>query len=154
MTHFPGEHPEPPGDLARREPLLAQLKVGTTLYRLHARGKGPLYFGKTSRNRFDSPERAYGVLSTGLDEHCSFIETYGQSTGIRMVTEMALETRHLAHLTLLRPLTLIDLSNSGARTHWRRFSHIQRLPCSRSTMVSCPFCAPESASRHPLSCTP
>jgi hypothetical protein len=113
VTHFPGEHPEPPGDLARREPLLAQLKVGTTPYRLHSRDKGPLYFGETSRNRFDSPERAYGVLYTGLDEHCSFIETYGQSTGIRMVTEMALETHHLAHVTLLRPLRLIDLSNSG-----------------------------------------
>jgi hypothetical protein len=113
VTQFPGEHPEPPGDLARRQPLLAQLEVGTTLYRLHARDKGPLYFGKTGGNRFDSPDRAYGVLYTGLDEHCSFIESYGQSTGIRTVTETSLEMRHLAHLTLLHPLTLIDLSNSG-----------------------------------------
>ena len=54
MIHFPGEHPETPGDLARRQPLLAQLTVGTTLYRLHARDKGPLYLGKTGGNRFDS----------------------------------------------------------------------------------------------------
>jgi hypothetical protein len=113
VIDFPGEHPEPPGDLATREPLLAQLAIGATLYRMHARGKSPVFFGRTGGNRFDSPDRTYGVLYAGLDEHCSFIETFGQSTGIRTVTEAALEARHLAHLNLLRPLTLIDLSNSG-----------------------------------------
>ena len=83
------------------------------LCRLHARGRNPLFFGKTGGNRFDSPDRSYGVLYTGLDEHCSFIETYGQSTGIRSVTETALETQHLVHLELLKHVNLIDLSNSG-----------------------------------------
>ena len=113
MIDFPGEHPKPPGDLATREPLLAQFAVGATLYRLHARGKSPLFFGRTGGNRFDSPDRTYGVLYVGLDEHCSFIETYGQSTGITTVTETSLEARYLTHFELLRPLTLIDLSNSG-----------------------------------------
>jgi hypothetical protein len=113
VTDFPGEHPEPPLDLAKREPLLHQLTVGTTLFRLHMKGKSPMFFGRTGGNRFDSPDLSFGVLYTGLDEYCSFIETFGQSTGIRTVTETALEARHLAHLGLLRPLTLVDLSNSG-----------------------------------------
>jgi hypothetical protein len=113
VTDFPGEHPEPPADLASRDPLLADVPVGVILSRLHARGKSPLFFGRTGGNRFDSPDHTYGVLYAGLDEYCSFIETYGQTTGIRTVTETALEGRHLAHLELLRPIKLLDLSNSG-----------------------------------------
>ena len=113
MTDFPGEHPEPPGDLETCELLLAQLPMGAILSRLHARGRSPLFFCRTGGNRFDSPERSYGVLYAGLDEYCSFIETYGQTTGIRTVTATALERCHLAHLELLRPMKLIDLSNSG-----------------------------------------
>jgi hypothetical protein len=113
VIDFPGEHPEPPSDLQTREPLLAEFPAGTILSRLHAKGKAPVFFGRTGGNRFDSPDRTYGVLYVGLDEYCSFIETYGQTTGIRTVTETALEGRHLAHLELLRPMKLIDLSNSG-----------------------------------------
>jgi len=113
VTDFPGEHPEPPGDLETSEPLLAELSIGAILSRLHNRGISPLFFGRTGGNRFDSPDRSYGVLYAGLDEYCSFIETYGQTTGIQTVTSTALEGRHLAHLELLRPMKLIDLSNSG-----------------------------------------
>ena len=113
MIDFPGEHPEPPSDLATREPLLDEMPVGAILSRLHAKGKNPLSFGRTGGNRFDSPDFTYGVLYSGLDEYCSFIETYGQTTGIRTVTERALDGRHLAHLELLCPMKLIDLSNSG-----------------------------------------
>jgi hypothetical protein len=87
--------------------------MGTILFRLHAGGRSPLLFGRTGGNRFDSPDRSYGVLYAGLDEYCSFIETYGQITGIRTVTSTALEARNLAHVVLLRPMKLIDLSNSG-----------------------------------------
>jgi RES domain len=118
VIDFPGEHPEPPSDLATREPLLAEMQVGAILSRLHAKGKSPLFFGRTGGNRVDSPDFTYGVLYAGLDEYCSFIETYGQTTGIRTVTESSIDGRHLAHLELLRPMKLIDLSNSGglART--------------------------------------
>ena len=113
MIDFPGEHPEPPSDLATRDPLLAEMPAGFILSRLHPKGKSPLFFGRTGGNRFDSPDSSYGVLYAGLDEYCSFIETYGQTTGIRTVTESALDGRHLAHLELLSPMKLIDLSNSG-----------------------------------------
>jgi hypothetical protein len=113
VTDYPGEHPEPPSDLQSREPLLAEMPVGVILFRLHAKGKSPLFFGRTRGNRFDSPDSSYGVLYAGLDEYCAFIETYGQTTGIRSVTESALDGRHLAHLELLGSMKLIDLSHSG-----------------------------------------
>jgi hypothetical protein len=73
----------------------------------------PVFFGKTGRNRFDAPDGSFGVLYVGFDEHCAFIETFGQDTGIRLVTRRALEQRYLAYLELTQPLILIDLATSG-----------------------------------------
>ncbi len=113
MTDYPGEHPEPHSDLADRSPFLSKLVPGTVFYRIHDRNYGPLFFGKTGRNRFDSPDRSFGMLYVGLDEYCAFIETFGQSTGISAVTRTALEQRHLSYLKIAQPLSLIDLAASG-----------------------------------------
>jgi RES domain len=113
VTDQPGEHPEPHPDLADRSPLLYSLDEGTVLSRLHDKDFGPIYFGVRSSYRFDSPDGRFGVLYAGLDEHCAFIETFGQSTGIRVVSQKALAQRHLSYLALRQPLQLIDLANSG-----------------------------------------
>jgi RES domain len=105
---YPGDHPEPHGDLADRSPLTFTIGEGTTICRLHNRSKAPLFLGKTGQNRFDSPDGTFGVLYAGIDEHCSFIETFGQSTGIRVVTRPALEERHLSYLKAKQPLLLLD----------------------------------------------
>jgi len=62
MTDKPAAHPEPPGDLAERSPFLTQLAAGTILSRIHRHDKGAVFFGKTSGNRFDSPDGSFGVL--------------------------------------------------------------------------------------------
>lgn len=113
MTDPPGEHPEPHSDINRRTPLIYTLDLGQILYRIHRKTKPPLFFGKTGKNRFDAFDGSFGVLYAGLDQYCSFIETFGQETGVRFVTRTALEERHLAQLKLVRPLSLIDLANSG-----------------------------------------
>jgi hypothetical protein len=113
VTDQPGEHPEPHSDLSDRSPLLYPLDVGTTLSRIHDKDYGPLYFGTKSSYRFDSPDGTFGVLYAGFDEHCAFIETFGQSTGDRVVSQKALKKRHLSYLTLKQPFELIDLANSG-----------------------------------------
>ena len=113
MSSYPGDHPEPPADLAHRTPLVLTLPAGTRLSRVHKVGENPLFFGRTRRNRFDSPDGTYGVLYAGLDEFCAFIETFGQNTGISIVTTTALEERHLSYMTIHNPLTLIDLASSG-----------------------------------------
>lgn len=114
MTEYPGDHPEPPSDLAARSPLLSKIATGTILSRIHDRSYGPIFFGKTGRNRFDSPGGSFGVMYVGSDESCAFIETFGHSTGISVVTRTELEERHLSYLKTTQPLTLIDLSSSGA----------------------------------------
>jgi RES domain len=118
VTGVPGEHPEPPADLADRSPILYELTPGTVLSRIHNRNQPPLFFSKTSRNRFDFPSASFGVLYVGLDEHCAFIETFGQDTGIRLITRRAVEQRQLCYMRLVAQLTVIDLATSGglART--------------------------------------
>jgi RES domain len=114
MTDKPGEHPEPPDDLVARSPLLVELDPGTTFSRIHDRNYGPIFFGRSRRFRFDSPDLSFGVLYVGQDESCAFIETFGQETGIRVVTRNALEERHLSYVKIMQRLTLIDLAGSGA----------------------------------------
>ena len=82
--------------------------------RIHNQHDGPVFFGKTGRNRFDSPDGSFGVLYVGLDEFCAFIETFGQSTGIRTVTRRALERRNLSYLRTTESLTVIDLASTGS----------------------------------------
>ena len=56
------------------------------------------------------------MLYAALDVHCAFIETFGQSTGIRIVTRRELDQRHLSYLKITTPLALIDLTGSGGLT--------------------------------------
>lgn len=113
MTDQPGEHPGPPGNLADSSPLLHRFEPGTIFARIHHRDREPVFFGRTRRNRFDSPDGSFGVLYVGVDESCAFVETFLQDTGIRVVSRQELQLRHLARLELTVPLTVVDLSRSG-----------------------------------------
>jgi hypothetical protein len=113
VSDYPGEHPEPAVDLGSRAPLLFSLDTGIVLYRIHDRSQEPVFFGRTGRSRFDSPDGKFGVLYVARDEYCAFIETFGQATGVSAVTRKALEERPLSCLTLKTSLKLIDLSDSG-----------------------------------------
>ena len=139
------------GDLETSEPLLAELSIGAILWPPQHRGGDSSVLWQIGGQSLDSPDRSYGVLYAGLDEYCSFIETYGQTTGIRTVTSTALEGRHLAHLELLRPMKLIDLSNSGGLARVgadsRLFGALSRC---RATMVGCFSQTSHQTRRHPL----
>jgi RES domain len=100
VTDRPGEHPEPPNDIADRSPLLYKLEPGIIFSRIHPRDKGPVFFGRTGGNRFDSPSASFGVLYVGMDESCAFAETFLQDTGVRLVSRQSLEQRQLTYLEL------------------------------------------------------
>ncbi len=107
----PGQHPEPPPDLSRRQ--LPTITSNGPWFRLHKNNREPLHFGSTASNRFDAPAREYGILYLGSDPHCAFIETYGQSTCINIVTASALIGRCISRVEAMRPLTLVDLTGPG-----------------------------------------
>lgn len=110
-------HPGPPPDLpVRRLPIT--VFRGVCLWRIYAAARAPLFFGRTGGNRFDAPadaagHRAYGVLYVGRDAHCAFVETFGHSTGVRLIEPERLEQRALATVRADRPLRLVDLRGAG-----------------------------------------
>lgn len=104
-------HPLPPADLpSRRLPLVS---VSGPFYRIHGAAASPIHFGHTPRNRFDDPEREFGVLYVGEDEACAFIETFGWKTGVAAVTEAAVASRGLSRLEARHPLRVVDLTGPG-----------------------------------------
>ncbi len=104
-------HPLPPRDFPN-EPSLIEWE--RAWFRIHRIDHNPNFYGKTLLNRFDSPDAAYGVLYAAADPYCAFIETFGSSTGINIVSTTALAARAIAELKPSVPLKLIDLACSGS----------------------------------------
>lgn len=107
----PGPLPDPPGDLISRS--ITLVEFADAIFRTHGIHRNPLHFGKSCFNRFDSPDRSFGVLYAGRDPYCAFIETLARSAGTRIITTMELEKQALSKLKPMRPLRLIDLTISG-----------------------------------------
>lgn len=107
----PGPHPEPPGDLPARQ--LPIVTLQGPWYRFHRTVREPLHFGATGNNRFDAPSGEYGIIYLGVDPHSAFIETFGHSTGINIVSERALAERRLSCIEAKRSLRLVDLTGNG-----------------------------------------
>ena len=82
-------------------------------FRFHRTIRDPLHFGSVGINRFDAPGDQYRILYLGQDAHCAFIETYGQSLGINVVTVRSVAERSLTRIEAARPLVLVDLTANG-----------------------------------------
>lgn len=104
-------HSDPPPDLQDRGPLL--LRTDRGWYRSHRLDLDALNFGRTARNRFDDPDKRYGVLYVAEDEHGAFIETFGRVTGTRVVTFSTMSAYGLTRVVPDRALTLVNLADSG-----------------------------------------
>ena len=120
MTDMPGEHPLPHPELHAQTPLIFTLKIGDVLYRHHQSVHDPIYFGMSGNYRFDDPDcptgASFGVLYTGGDTHCCFIESCGSTTGVPAVSGAYLDAREIARLELTEELRFIDLASSGGLT--------------------------------------
>ncbi|HEX5417483.1 MAG TPA: RES family NAD+ phosphorylase [Chloroflexota bacterium] len=85
--------------------------------RIHAKGVSSLYWGlhppRLRPSRWDAPDGSYGVLYVGTDAHAAFIETFGHTTGIRVLQLTDLATRAMSRLMPSRPLRLVRVTGSG-----------------------------------------
>lgn len=86
-----------------------ELVKGALLWRIHATANGPIYFGKSSKYRFDDPAGAYGVLYAGTDAHCAFLETHGRVPGPKIILQHKLQLRSISVLRVTSTLRLADL---------------------------------------------
>lgn len=103
-------HPPPPADFADRKLALASYR--RVVMRIHRTRRDPIYFGRSGASRFDAPDGEYGVLYAGEDEHCAFIETFGQATGENLIEERELAARSLTRLHVVGA-RLVDLTGEG-----------------------------------------
>lgn len=81
--------------------------------RCHRCQRAPIFFGRSGDNRFDAPAGELGTLYLAADLPGAFIETFGQVTGIRAVTELELRRRCLSTVQSTRPVSLVDLAGAG-----------------------------------------
>ncbi|QYJ15618.1 hypothetical protein Rxycam_01442 [Rubrobacter xylanophilus DSM 9941] len=102
----------PPADLNERE--LPIVRLEGPWFRLHAAGRDPVFFGRTGLNRFDDPEREFGVLYAAEDVFGAFIEVYGRDPGLNLVAETDLRRRVISELAVEGGLRLVDLTGPGA----------------------------------------
>ncbi|HLH36236.1 MAG TPA: RES family NAD+ phosphorylase [Alloacidobacterium sp.] len=120
MTDQPGDHPLPHRELTSQTPLIFTVKSSDVLYRHHRADKDPIYFGTSGNNRFDDPDcragHAFGVLYSGEDPQCCFIESCGGTTGVPAVSGAYLDARAMATLELTEDLHFVDLYSTGGLT--------------------------------------
>jgi hypothetical protein len=111
---IPGPHPGPPDTLHERALLRFDIAAAPPpWFRLYPVGREPLYFGRYPRGRFNAPTGEFGVLYLATDPFGAFVETYGQATGVRAITQTELSRRSLGRIVTERPLALADLTGAG-----------------------------------------
>jgi hypothetical protein len=107
----------PPADLSDREPLIHQATPAELWYRSHRIGNLPIFFGRSKKYRWDSPDGDFGVLYLGGDEYCAFMESIGRGAlKTRFVPASQLKTAGLAKISFKKTLRLIDMVTSGGLT--------------------------------------
>lgn len=110
----PGQHPDPPANLAQRE--LPLVEIGEPLWRIFQnRYDNPLFFGQQATQRFDDPSHTFGICYCARDEHGAVVETFGHSAGVNLVTQKALDARSLLKISLERTLEVVDLTGPGLK---------------------------------------
>jgi hypothetical protein len=107
-----GGLPGPPAELKKSSITITEFS--DSIFRTHSILRNPVFFGKSRSNRFDAPDRSFGVLYAGRDRFCAFIETFARAAGTRIITTTELERQALSELKAARPLRLIDLTQSGS----------------------------------------
>ena len=109
-------HP-PPADLNEREPLIHHASPGELWYRGYRIDNPPIFFGRSKKYRWDSPDGDFGVLYLGGDEYCAFMESVGRGAlRTRFVPRTQLKSAGLAKIRIKRTLRLVDMVTSGGLT--------------------------------------
>lgn len=103
----------PPADFAARDLPIEAVPAGGTFVRIHRSGLDALYFGNSGDNRFDDPERQYGVCYASRSLEGAFAETCLRQAGARLVPLSRLAGRSATVLTVEAELRLAELHGPG-----------------------------------------
>ena len=105
--------PRPPTDLHRRDLPIEIIAAGRTLVRIHPAKWPALHFGTSGDNRFDDPQRGYGVCYAALTIEGAFAETLLRQIGATLVARASLDLRSITELTVVADLRLVSVHGPG-----------------------------------------
>lgn len=111
MGHRPGS--APPSDFARRDLPIELVPAGATFVRIHRADHASLHFGTSGDNRFDDPERRYGVCYAARSLEGAFAETCLRPVGATLVPLSRLAARVVSLLAVAAELRLVELHGAG-----------------------------------------
>jgi hypothetical protein len=104
---------DPPADLHRTELPLVALAPAITLCRIHRLTDMSLSFGRDARNRFDDPDREFGVCYFGLTADAAFAEAMLRRPRVRLISRAFVDERGLSEFSPTRLLRLVRLHGPG-----------------------------------------
>lgn len=105
--------PRPPADLARREPALTKLAIGTSLHRFYTAIYEPISFDRSQLGRLNAPDGSYGVLYAAQEAHGAFAETFLRTPGLTMLDADLLDRKAYVRQETTAELRLIKLAGAG-----------------------------------------
>lgn len=106
-------HPRPPPDFADRDLPLESLPPRTVFVRIHRSDLTPLFFGTSGENRFDDPQRIYGVCYVALTLEGAFAETCLRAVGAQFIASSYLNVRVFTAIEATAPLRLVAVHGAG-----------------------------------------
>ena len=89
------------------------MPAGTRFVRIHRSELSPLFFGTTGDNRFDDPDRTYGVCYLALSLEGAFAETCLRAVGAQFVASAFLAARVFTMIEVTAPLRLVAVHGPG-----------------------------------------
>lgn len=98
------------------DPPSTTLHAGSHIWRVHPRGKAPLWFGPAGarlRSRFDAPAGECKMCYFGATLGVALLETLVRGRRVPLIQRAELEGRQASELLLTRDLTLLWLEGKG-----------------------------------------
>ncbi|MDM7850704.1 RES family NAD+ phosphorylase [Pseudochrobactrum kiredjianiae] len=105
--------PQPPLNLASRQPELITLAAGSKLYRFYTAAFEPVYFDRSNMGRLNAPDASYGVLYTAAATEGAFAETFLREPGRSLIDLGLLHKKAHVVLENTAPLKLAKLAGRG-----------------------------------------
>jgi hypothetical protein len=95
------------------DPPIAEVTPGTELWRVHPRGLGALWFGRSDKYRFDAPHGEYGVCYVGSSLGAGILETLVRGKRVPLIPRAELESRNASAIAATEPLRVVRLEGDG-----------------------------------------
>lgn len=105
--------PLPPADFASRDLPIEIVPAGASFVRIHRTTLGALHFGISGDNRFDDPDRGYGVCYAARTLTGAFAETCLRQVGASLVPLASLAARSATEFRVTAELRLVAMHGPG-----------------------------------------